>query len=126
MLQAEKSSSRYKAGKPLGVLDGAPIAVKDNFCTKGIPTTCAARMLENFVPTYNATVYERLERAGAVLVGKTNMDQYGMGSGTVDSIFGPTKNCWSADVEEEGDEFRIAGGSSGGSAVAVASGICFA
>ncbi|XP_065072712.1 glutamyl-tRNA(Gln) amidotransferase subunit A, mitochondrial [Ochlerotatus camptorhynchus] len=124
LVQAEKSSSRYKAGKPLGVLDGAPIAVKDNFCIKGIPTTCAARMLESFVPMYNATVYERLERAGAVLVGKTNLDQYGMGSGTVDSIFGPTKNCWSADVD--GDEYRIAGGSSGGSAVAVASGICFA
>lgn len=81
-------------------------------------------MLENFVPTYNATVYERLARNGAVLVGKTNMDQYGMGSGTVDSIFGPTKNYWDA-VEGESD-FRIAGGSSGGSAVAVASGICFA
>ncbi|KXJ77742.1 hypothetical protein RP20_CCG006747 [Aedes albopictus] len=81
-------------------------------------------MLENFVPTYNATVYERLARSGAILLGKTNMDQYGMGSGTVDSIFGPTKNCW--DVVEGDGDFRIAGGSSGGSAVAVASGICFA
>ncbi|XP_001655938.2 glutamyl-tRNA(Gln) amidotransferase subunit A, mitochondrial [Aedes aegypti] len=124
LAQAEKSSTRHKTGKPLSLLDGAPIAVKDNFCTKGIHTTCAARMLENFVPTYNATVYERLARNGAVLVGKTNMDQYGMGSGTVDSIFGPTKNYWDA-VEGESD-FRIAGGSSGGSAVAVASGICFA
>nr|XP_029716178.1 LOW QUALITY PROTEIN: glutamyl-tRNA(Gln) amidotransferase subunit A, mitochondrial-like [Aedes albopictus] len=124
LAQAEKSAIRYKNGKPLGQLDGASIAVKDNFCTKGIHTTCAARMLENFVPTYNATVYERLTRSGAILLGKTNMDQYGMGSGTVDSIFGPTKNCWDA-VEGDGD-FRIAGGSSGGSAVAVASGICFA
>lgn len=124
LAQAEKASSRYEAGTPLGLLDGCPIAVKDNFCTKGIPTTCAAKMLESFVPAYNATVYERLERAGAVLVGKTNMDQYGMGSGTVDSIFGPTRNCW--DTDSEGDDYRIAGGSSGGSAVAVASGICFA
>ncbi|XP_062549554.1 glutamyl-tRNA(Gln) amidotransferase subunit A, mitochondrial [Armigeres subalbatus] len=123
LAQAEKSSTRYKEGKSLGVLDGAPIAIKDNFCTKGIHTTCAARMLQDFVPTYSATVYERLVRNGAVLVGKTNMDQYGMGSGTVDSIFGPTKNCWSA---EENDDYRIAGGSSGGSAVAVASGLCFA
>nr|XP_019526977.2 glutamyl-tRNA(Gln) amidotransferase subunit A, mitochondrial [Aedes albopictus] len=124
LAQAEKSAIRYKNGKPLGQLDGAPIAVKDNFCTKGIHTTCAARMLENFVPTYNATVYERLAKSGAILLGKTNMDQYGMGSGTVDSIYGSTRNCWDA-VEGDGD-FRIAGGSSGGSAVAVASGICFA
>lgn len=80
------------------------------------------RMLKDFVPTYNATVYERLERAGAILVGKTNMDEFGMGSGTVDSIYGPTKNIWSSDLENP----LIAGGSSGGSAVAVAAGFCSA
>ena len=79
-------------------------------------------MLQNFIPTYNATVYDKLDKAGAVLVGKTNMDQYGMGSGTVDSIFGPTKNVWSDDLENP----RIVGGSSGGSACAVATGLCFA
>ncbi|XP_053681805.1 glutamyl-tRNA(Gln) amidotransferase subunit A, mitochondrial [Sabethes cyaneus] len=121
---AELANQRYQNGKPLSVLDGASIAVKDNFCTKDVPTTCASRMLENFVPSYSATVYERLKQNGAVLIGKTNMDQYGMGSGTVDSIFGPTKNYWSEDLQ--GSNFRIAGGSSGGSATAVASGVCFA
>ncbi|XP_058467186.1 glutamyl-tRNA(Gln) amidotransferase subunit A, mitochondrial isoform X2 [Malaya genurostris] len=121
---AENSAERYRDGKHLGVVDGAPIAIKDNFCTKNVPTTCASRMLKNFVPTYNATVYNRLKRQGALLLGKTNMDQFAMGSGSVDSIFGPTKNCWSENLQN--DEFRIAGGSSGGSAVAVASGVCFA
>lgn len=79
-------------------------------------------MLKNFVPTYNATVYQKLENAGAILIGKTNMDQFGMGSGTVDSIFGSTTNYWSEDYNEP----RITGGSSGGSATAVASGFCSA
>lgn len=77
-------------------------------------------MLENFVPSYNATPSSRLNDAGVVLLGKTNLDEFSMGSGAVDSIFGPTKNVWRS------DESHIAGGSSGGSAVAVASGICFA
>ena len=79
-------------------------------------------MLENFVPPYNATIYERLQAEGVILIGKTNLDQFGMGSGTIDSMFGPTKNCWSNDEQN----WRIAGGSSGGSAVAVASGLCYA
>lgn len=82
-------------------------------------------MLENFIPPYNATVYERLISAGAVLIGKTNMDQFAMGSGTVDSVFGPAKNIWSESWGEN-DNWHIAGGSSGGSALAVASGICYA
>lgn len=82
------------------------------------------RMLEKFVPTYNATVVDRLIHAGAVLLGKTNMDEFSMGSGSVESFFGPVKNVWSKDFEN--DNWRITGGSSGGSAVAVASGICFA
>ncbi|KFB41231.1 AGAP004057-PA-like protein [Anopheles sinensis] len=124
LLQAESAKDRYQNNKPRGVLDGVTIAVKDNFCTKGIHTTCASRMLESFVPTYNATVVERLEESGAVILGKTNLDQFGMGSGCIDSIFGPTRNSWSEELES--DLFRIAGGSSGGSAVAVAAGLCYA
>lgn len=80
-------------------------------------------MLSNFVPPFNATVCERLTNAGAVIIGKTNMDQFAMGSGTVDSIFGPSKNIWSNNFV---DKWHIAGGSSGGSATAVAAGICYA
>uniref|UniRef100_A0A182JN09 Glutamyl-tRNA(Gln) amidotransferase subunit A, mitochondrial n=1 Tax=Anopheles atroparvus TaxID=41427 RepID=A0A182JN09_ANOAO len=122
--QAEGAKERYRKSAPKSVLDGVTIAVKDNFCTKGIHTTCASRMLENFVPSYNATVVERLEQCGAVVVGKTNLDQFGMGSGCIDSIFGPTRNSWSEEVEN--NLFRIAGGSSGGSAVAVSAGLCYA
>lgn len=81
-------------------------------------------MLESFIPSYNATVYERLAAAGGILIGKTNLDQFAMGSGTVDSIFGPTKNIWN--YTNETDDFFICGGSSGGSAVSVATGSCFA
>lgn len=119
--QSEKSMERFENKKPLSDLDGIPIAVKDNFCTANIRTTCASKMLENFVPTYDATVYQRLKDAGACLIGKTNLDQFAMGAGTVDSIYGPTKNVWGY---ESDCEFRIAGGSSGGSAVAVATGVC--
>ncbi|KAJ8954415.1 hypothetical protein NQ318_011089, partial [Aromia moschata] len=119
---AELSSKRYSKKKSLSDLDGIPIAIKDNFCTRGIKTTCASKILNNFVPTYNATVYQRLLDAGAVLIGKTNLDQFAMGSGTIDSIYGPTKNVWNFDNNSE--DFYIAGGSSGGSAVAVASGVC--
>lgn len=86
-------------------------------------------MLENFLPPYNATVYQKLADAGAVLLGKTNLDQFAMGSGTVDSIFGPTRNIWSLKHYNDNgchDNFHIVGGSSGGSAIAVAAGICFA
>ncbi|CAO1414932.1 unnamed protein product [Diamesa serratosioi] len=119
--QAELSAERCKNGNKY-FLDGVTVAVKDNFCTKNVKTTCASNMLKDFIPTYNATVYDKLEKAGAVLIGKTNMDEFGMGSGTVDSIFEPTKNVWSKDLKKP----SIAGGSSGGSAVAVASGLCFA
>lgn len=86
-------------------------------------------MLETFVPPYSATVYERLERSGTILMGKTNLDQFGMGSGTIDSCFGPTKNVWPSSQHRnasEEDGWHVAGGSSGGSAVAVASGMAFA
>lgn len=108
-------------------LDGVTMAVKDNFCMSGIRTTCASKMLADFIPRYTATVVERLEKAGAIIVGKTNMDEFAMGAGATDSIHGPSKNPWrykSAEGEQN-DDFYISGGSSGGSAVAVASGTCF-
>ncbi|KAK4018833.1 hypothetical protein OUZ56_000873 [Daphnia magna] len=134
-IQLEESAQRYLKGIPRPI-EGIPIAVKDNFCTKNIKTTCASRMLENFIPTYNATVVQRLLDSGAILMGKTNMDEFGMGSGTTESIFGPTRNIWGSHVIQKlntnfkesfsspPDDFFIAGGSSGGSAVAVASGSC--
>ncbi|KAJ8920749.1 hypothetical protein NQ315_004889 [Exocentrus adspersus] len=120
---SEDSCKRYISKGAKSELDGIPIAIKDNFCTRNIRTTCASKMLENFIPTYNATVCQRLFDAGAVLIGKTNLDQFAMGSGTVDSIYGPTKNVWIGNLKEG---FYISGGSSGGSAVAVATGTCFA
>lgn len=109
---ADNVQKRIEAGEFTGPLAGVPVAIKDNMCTNGILTTCSSKILGNFVPPYTATAVENLENAGAIIVGKTNMDEFAMGSTTETSFYGATANPW--------DTTKVPGGSSGGSAAAVA------
>ena len=117
LAQAEAVQAKIEAGELTGPLAGVPVAIKDNMCTEGMLTTCSSKILGNFVPTFSAEAVLNLQKAGAIILGKTNMDEFAMGSTTETSAYGETKNPWNPE--------HVPGGSSGGSAAAVAAEECF-
>lgn len=114
---AKEAQKKIEAGELTGPLAGVPIGIKDNMCTEGVLTTCSSKILGNFIPQFSSEAVKRIEEAGAVVIGKTNMDEFAMGSTTETSAYGPTKNPWNTE--------HVPGGSSGGSAAAVAANECF-
>ena len=104
---AKEAQKKIEAGELTGPLAGVPIAIKDNMCTEGVLTTCSSKILGNFIPQFSSEAVKRIEEAGAVVIGKTNMDEFAMGSTTETSAYGPTKNPWNTE--------HVPGGSSGGS-----------
>ena len=117
LAKAEAVQKQIEAGELTGPLAGVPVSIKDNMCTEGVLTTCSSRILGNFIPTFTAEAVKNLEKAGAVMIGKTNMDEFAMGSTTETSAYGVTRNPWNTE--------HVPGGSSGGSAAAVAAEECF-
>ena len=117
LAKAEAVQKQIEAGELTGPLAGVPVAIKDNMCTEGVLTTCSSRILGNFIPTFTAEAVKNLEKAGAMMIGKTNMDEFAMGSTTETSAYGVTRNPWNTE--------HVPGGSSGGSAAAVAAEECF-
>src|SRR5262245_18105761 len=115
LAKAKEIDDRRAAGKPVGKLGGLPVAMQDVLCTQGVKTTCASKILQNFVPPYDATVVRKLKEADAVLIGKTNMDEFAMGGSTENSAYFKTTNPW--------DTSRVPGGSSGGAAACLAAGM---
>ncbi len=118
--RAKTSDERRASGRSVGGMDGIPVAIKDLYCTDGVLTTAASRILDGFIPPYESTVTENMRGAGAVMLGKTNLDEFAMGSANVTSYYGPVKNPWKLDDGKD----RVPGGSSGGSASAVAANLC--